>query len=159
MARFLNRFKQVYRDLGRTDTILAAAAAHHRLLWIHPFLDGNGRVARLMPYAILLETLDTGGVWSIARGLARNESNFKRQLIACDAKRRNDLDGRGHLSEEALADFTRFFLSTCIDQVTFKEGLDQPKKSLRDRILIWATEEVRANTLPPKSSTVLEAIL
>ena len=158
LPRLLNRFEQVYNNVGRTDTILAAAGAHHRLLWIHPFLDGNGRVARLMSYAILLETLDTGGVWSIARGLARNSSIYKSQLIACDMERHNDLDGRGHLSEEALAEFTHFFLSTCIDQVMFMEGLFQPEH-LRDRILIWATEEIRAKTLPPKSATVLEAIL
>jgi Fic family protein len=51
---------------------LAAAAAHHRLAWIHPFLDGNGRLIRLKSHAILLDALDTGSVWSIARGLARN---------------------------------------------------------------------------------------
>lgn len=158
LPRFLKRFENVYCDLGKTDMILAAATAHHRLLWIHPFLDGNGRVARLMSYAILLETLDTGGVWSIARGLARNESTYKSQLAACDAERRNDLDGRGHLSEEALADFTHFFLSACIDQVKFMESLVQPER-LRDRILIWAEEEIRAGTLPPKSGTVLEAVL
>jgi Fic family protein len=138
--------------------ILAAAAAHHRLLWIHPFLDGNGRVARLMSHAILSEALDTGGVWSIASGLARNDRIYKSQLIACDMERQNDLDGRGHLSEEALAEFTRFFLSVCIDQVTYMESLTQPER-LHDRVLIWAAEETRANALPPKSDTVLEAIL
>jgi len=158
LPRFLDRFETAYRRLGRTDAILAAACAHHRLLWIHPFLDGNGRVARLMSHAMLLEALDTGGVWSVARGLARSESTYKSQLMACDAERRNDLDGRGHLSEEALADFTRFFLETCLDQVTFMESLVQPDR-LRDRILIWAEEEIRADTLPPKSGAVLEAIL
>ena len=158
LPRFLERFEAVYGKLGKTDTILAAASAHHRLLWIHPFLDGNGRVARLMSYAMLLETLDTGGVWSIARGLARDEGTYKSQLMACDAERRNDLDGRGHLSEEALAKFTRFFLSTCIDQVEFMEVLVQPDR-LRDRILIWTEEEIRAGALPPKSGAVLEAVL
>ena len=158
LPRFVERFEAVYGKLGKTDTILAAASAHHRLLWIHPFLDGNGRVARLMSYAMLLETLDTGGVWSIARGLARDEGTYKSQLMACDAERRNDLDGRGHLSEEALAKFTRFFLSTCIDQVEFMEGLVQPDR-LRDRILIWTEEEIRAGALPPKSGAVLEAVL
>jgi Fic family protein len=110
VPRFMERFEAGYRHLGKSSAILAAAGAHHRLLWIHPFLDGNGRVARLMSYAMLLETLDTGGIWSIARGLARNESTYKSQLIACDLERRNDLDGRGHLSEETLADFTKFFL-------------------------------------------------
>ena len=124
VPRFLERFEEVYSRLGKTDAILAAAAAHHRLLWIHPFLDGNGRVARLMSHAMLLETLDTGAVWSIARGLARNVTTYKGHLAACDLPRRNDLDGRGNLSEEALADFTHFFLETCIDQVTFMERLD-----------------------------------
>ena len=158
LPRFLERFEAAYTELGRTDSILAAAAAHHRILWIHPFLDGNGRVARLMSHAMLLESLDTGGVWSIARGLARNEDTYKGQLMACDATRRNDLDGRGHLSEETLAAFTRFFLTTCIDQVDFMEGLVQPDR-LRNRILIWAEEEIRAGALPPKSGAVLQAIL
>jgi Fic family protein len=158
VPRFLKRFEEGYCHLGKSNAILAAAGAHHRLLWIHPFLDGNGRVARLMSYAMLLETLDTGGIWSIARGLARNESTYKSHLIACDLERRNDLDGRGHLSEETLADFTKFFLQICIDQVRFMEELVQPAR-LRNRILIWAEEEVRANALPPKSGVVLEAIL
>ena len=158
VPRFLKRFESVYAKLGKTDSILAAAGAHHRLLWIHPFLDGNGRVARLMSYAMLLETMDTGGIWSIARGLARGESAYKAHLMACDATRRNDLDGRGHLSEEALSEFIRFFLSTCIDQVDFMEGLVEPGR-LRDRILIWTEEEIRADALPPKSGAVLEAVL
>ncbi len=82
VARFLTRFEQAYGRLGKTDTILSAAAAHHRLLWIHPFLDGNGRVARLMSYAILREALDTGGIWSIARGLARNVDRYAAQVGA-----------------------------------------------------------------------------
>jgi Fic family protein len=158
VLRFLQRFEEVYSHLGKTETILAAAAAHHRLLWIHPFLDGNGRVARLMSHATLLEALDTGAVWSIARGLARNVDTYKGHLAACDQPRRNDLDGRGNLSEESLAEFTRFFLSTCIDQVTFMERLMQPEH-LRARILLWAQEEIRLDHLPPKSGSILEALL
>ena len=158
IPRFLARFESAYRKLGRTDSILVAATAHHRLLWIHPFLDGNGRVARLMSYAVLRETLDTGGIWSIARGLARNESAYKAHLAACDQPRRNDLDGRGRLSEEALSEFTAFFLTTCIDQVEFMEQLIRPHH-LRDRILIWAEEEIRGDRLPPHAGAVLEAVL
>lgn len=158
VPRFLQRFEEVYGRLGKTETILAAAAAHHRLVWIHPFLDGNGRVARLMSHATLLEALDTGAVWSIARGLARNVSAYKEHLAACDQTRRNDLDGRGHLSEESLAEFTRFFLTTCIDQVNFMERLMQPDQ-LRTRILLWAEEEIRLDHLSPKSGSILEVVL
>ena len=158
LPRFLKRFEDAYADLGKVDSIIAAATSHHRLLWMHPFLDGNGRVARLMSYSMLRDALDTGGIWSIARGLARNESGYKSHLAACDLPRRNDLDGRGNLSEEALAAFAKFFLTTCIDQVTFMETLVQPDR-LRDRILIWTEEEIRADHMPPKSAAVLEAVL
>ena len=158
VPRFLQRFEEVYGRLGKTETILATAAAHHRLLWIHPFLDGNGRVTRLLSHATLLEALDTGAVWSIARGLARNVDAYKTHLAACDQTRRNDLDGRGNLSEENLVDFTSFFLTTCIDQVSFMEGLMQPDQ-LRARILLWVEEEIRLGHLPPKSGAVLEALL
>jgi hypothetical protein len=158
VPRFLDRFDNGYSALGRSEAILAAAAAHHRLLWIHPFVDGNGRVARLMSHAVLLETLDTGAVWSVARGLARNVGPYKQHLMSCDSARRNDLDGRGALSEEALAEFTAFFLKTCLDQVRFMEELVQPDR-LRERILAWAEEEVRRDALPLKSGQVLEAVL
>lgn len=158
IPRFLKRYEEGYAKLSKTETIIATAAAHHRLAWIHPFLDGNGRVARLVSHATLLNALDTGAVWSVARGLARNVNNYKDHLAACDLSRRNDLDGRGNLSEENLAEFTKFFLTVCLDQVKFMEKLMQPDH-LRSRILTWADEEVRLNKLPLKANNVLEALL
>jgi len=158
VARFMDRFAEIYGKLGRSETILAAAATHHRFLWIHPFADGNGRVARLMSHASLFEVLDTGSIWSVARGLARNAAEYKQHLISCDAERRNDLDGRGNLSEEALAEFTEFFLKTCLDQVRFMERLVQPDR-LRDRMLVWAAEETQAGLLPGNVGELLQAVL
>jgi Fic family protein len=106
VPRFLDRLHAAYRHAGRIERILSAACGHHRLLWVHPFLDGNGRVARLVSYAMLKSSLNTQGLWSIARGLARREAEYKAHLQACDGPRRGDLDGRGTLSEAALASFT-----------------------------------------------------
>ena len=158
VPRMMAHFERAYSELGKAETLLAAAAAHHRLLWIHPFLDGNGRVARLMSYAMLQESLDTGGIWSVARGLARNVKSYKEHLSQCDLARRNDLDGRGNLSEEELASFTRFFLNTCLDQVKFMDSLIQPER-LRARMIMWAEEETRIGTLPARAGQILEAIL
>ena len=158
VSRFLIRFETAYAKLGKVDMILAAAAAHHRFVWIHPFLDGNGRVARLMTHAMLLDALDTGALWSVSRGFAHNVDKYKALLAACDLNRRNDLDGRGALSEEELVKFTHFFLEICIDQVRFMHQLLEPNK-LRARILMWVEEEIRTDALPPKSVAVLEAIL
>ncbi|MGW6780867.1 Fic family protein [Brucella pseudogrignonensis] len=158
VPRFLTRLNETYSRLGRIDGIVSTACSHHRVLWVHPFIDGDGRVVRLMSYAILLQTLDTRGLWSVARGLAHRESTYKQHLANCDQPRRNDLDGRGTLSEEALAEFARFFLETCIDQVEFMESLMRPERLL-DRIMIWAEELIRARELPPKSDIVLKAVL
>jgi Fic family protein len=158
VPRFLERFAAVYSRLGKSESLLAAAAAHHRLLWIHPFLDGNGRVARLVSHAHLRALLDSGSLWSVARGLARNTSQYKSLLANCDLPRRNDLDGRGHLSEEALAEFTAFFLNVCRDQVSFMASLLDPPR-LRARILLWAEEQSRLDLLPPQSGLLLDALL
>jgi Fic family protein len=158
LPRFLSRWEDVYARLTKFESVLQAAAAHHRLLWIHPFADGNGRVTRLISYAMLLEALDTGGIWSIARGLSRADDSYKRHLAECDLPRRNDLDGRGALSEEALASFTAFFLDACLDQIKFMSDLMKPS-ALRKRILDWAKEEERIGGVLPGSHRALAHIL
>lgn len=100
--------------------LVAAAASHHRFMWIHPFLDGNGRVARLFAEAYFHRIPVLGyGLWSVSRGLARRNADYKAALTWADAPRRNDLDGRGNLSNEGLIRFCRFFLEVCLDQVEY----------------------------------------
>ncbi len=158
VERFMLRFEDAYATLNRSEMILAAAAAHHRLAWIHPFIDGNGRVARLMSHAMLLDALDTGGVWSVARGFAKNVEDYRRHLAACDQPRLGDLDGRGSLSEQSLAEFTQFFLKICLDQVAFMEALVQPD-ALRRRILVWTNNLIQDGSLPKNTGRILESIL
>jgi Fic family protein len=158
VPRFLARYESVYSGLGKSQKIISAASSHHRLLWIHPFIDGNGRVARLLSHALFLETVDTGGIWSVARGLARQQQEYKSHLMECDQSRRGDLDGRGVLSASALSSFTRFFLQICLDQVAFMRSLIRPDL-LRERVLNWAKEESAVGSLPPRSTALLESIL
>jgi Fic family protein len=158
VPRFMRRFEESYTSLGRAERIITCAAAHHRFAWIHPFLDGNGRVVRLISHATMLGALDTGGVWSIARGLARRVEEYKGLLGECDLPKRNDLDGRGNLSEEALVKFTKFFLEVCTDQVNFMRELMQPDR-LRARILTWAEEEARFGSFGEAAILVMEAVL
>lgn len=42
------------KDLGRYD-LLKTATAHHRFTWVHPFGNGNGRVVRLLTYAMMIK--------------------------------------------------------------------------------------------------------
>lgn len=119
---FMARFAKVYAPhLGDGGaSLVACAAAHHRLVWIHPWADGNGRVARLFSQAWLIRArVDAHGLWSVSRGLARRLADYQAHLANADAKRRNDFDGRGYLSQTALHGFCRFFLETCLDQLDY----------------------------------------
>ncbi len=161
LDRFMERFNEAYapEKLSKTTRILASAAAHHRLLWIHPFYDGNGRVARLMSYATLRRLGIGSELWSVARGLARNVGTYKTFLEAADEPRRGDLDGRGTLSHEALVNFCVFFLQTCLDQIDFMENL-LDFKTLSERIRMYVEEEIVFKRLPKGSYALLrEALL
>src|SRR5215813_2946471 len=160
LPNFLRRFEQAYnpQNLSKIRQIVAVAASHHRFLWIHPFFDGNGRVARLMSHAVLKRMGIRSSLWSVARGLARNVERYKGLLMAADQPRRNDFDGRGSLSQAALLGFCEFFLTTCLDQVEFMRSILAPSELLR-RIEIYVEEEMRAQRLPKGSFSLLREVL
>lgn len=116
----LQRWAEVYRSARRGEMqIVAAAAAHHRITWIHPFLDGNGRTARLHTLALLQSLELTTGLWSPLRGMARNGDRYSEKLGNADMPRMGDTDGRGQRSEKMLVEWIDFFLDVCLDQVGF----------------------------------------
>ncbi len=161
LPRYMVRFDAAYGSppLSKTRQIQTVGAVHHRLLWIHPFLDGNGRVARLMSHA-LLKRLGIGtSLWSVARGLARDEQRYKALLAQADGPREGDLDGRGNLTERGLIEFCKFFLDRSVDQIRFMSSLLEPARLLT-RMEIHIEEEVRAKRLLRGSFAVLrEAVL
>jgi hypothetical protein len=67
--------------------------------------------------------VDGKGLWTLSRGLARQRQRYYEELQAADLGRRNDLDGRGNLSDAGLASFCRFFLETILDQIRFMSDL------------------------------------
>lgn len=160
LPAFLDRFEEAYapQHLSKIRRIIAVAAAHHRLLWIHPFYDGNGRVARLMAHAMFVRQGVGGSLWSASRGLARNAAKYKQLLMAADEPRRGDLDGRGSLSEKALINFCIFFLEVCVDQVDFMTSILEPTELLQ-RIEHYCTDEIRAGRLPKGSFPILRETL
>ncbi|MDR7144732.1 Fic family protein [Rhizobium sp. BE258] len=122
---FMDYFSKRYAaaQTSATNRIISIAAAHHRLNFIHPFTDGNGRVSRLMSHAMAQEAGVGGqGLWSISRGLARglkDKGEYKRLMDHADQTRMNDLDGRGNLSQRALQDYCEWFLGVALDQLRF----------------------------------------
>ena len=129
VAAFMDHFGKRFQIAERSASgrIIAIASAHHRLSYIHPFPDGNGRVSRLMSHAMALNAGIGGqGLWSISRGLARGQRDrgeYKQMMDHADSPRRGDRDGRGNLSEAALKTFCAWFLNVALDQVTFSAKL------------------------------------
>ena len=159
IGSFLARFEQGYRPqkFSKINSVIAAAASHHRLLWIHPFYDGNGRVARLFSHGYLREIGIGNSLWSVARGLSRNLENYKKYLALADSPRWNDLDGRGNLTTKGLIEFCEFFLGICLDQIKFMSELIEPNKVL-NRMEIYVEEQIREGNLLPNSFLLLKQI-
>lgn len=157
---FMRHFEQRYRfeTMGKGSRILAMAAAHHRLAYIHPFPDGNGRVSRLMSHAMGLEAgIGAFGLWSISRGLARglnSRQEYKQMMDYADSPRQGDLDGRGNLSQKALTEFVRWFLAVCIDQAKFMTSLFEFDQ-LANRLKIYTEKQ----GLRPEAFFILHRIL
>lgn len=117
---FMARWQEVYGSVRRGEaSVVALAAAHHRLAWMHPFLDGNGRVTRLHTHLLLHGWGLTCGLWSPLRGFARTEQQYKALLQAADEHRQGDLDGRGNLTQRGLVQWIEYTLDVFIDQIDF----------------------------------------
>lgn len=153
----MDRFSARYSErMGAATKLTAIAAAHHRFNYIHPFPDGNGRVSRLMSHAMIQKAgIGAHGLWSVSRGLARgleSRTEYKAMMAFADSPRQGDLDGRGNLSERALASFTLWFLRVCLDQITFMSSLfDLP--NLVGRLKLYVD---RSASLKPEAFSLLE---
>jgi Fic family protein len=120
IEHFMRAFWDGYRfELKGERALIAILASHHRLAWIHPFGDGNGRTIRLHTHSGLHTLGLTKGLWSPMRGLARNHAKYNEVLSLADAPREGAMDGRGNLSEKHLVGFIDFMLDICLDQVSF----------------------------------------
>jgi len=160
VGAFMEHFSERYqmKRLGVGGRIMAIPAAHHRFNFIHPFIDGNGRVSRLMGHAMALQAgIGAHGLWSISRGLARgleSRTEYKQMMAHADMVRQGDRDGRGNLSERALTEFTIWFLRVCLDQVTFMSSLFE-LDTLASRLRTYV--DVRG--LPPEARYLLDYAL
>lgn len=112
-----------------TNRVIAAAGLHHRLAWVHPFIDGNGRAIRLITDSYMRNAGFGGyGLWSITRGFGRDTSAYYKALAQADMPRQGSSDGRGILSDRGLLNFTKYFIDTALDQVNFFTDLLEPRK-------------------------------
>ena len=104
------------------ERLIAMAASHHRLTWLHPFRDGNGRVARLFSGLYLSEIgINKSNLWSLSRGLSRNKKRYMFELWTTDSPGKQN--SGYYFDDDLSADFCEFFFAICLDQIRFMENL------------------------------------
>ena len=161
LSSFFNKYELLYRipnHATQAKKVIFALASHHRLMWIHPFLDGNGRTARLVLDGIFTSMkLEGYGLWNISRGLSRRSGDYKRYLALADMPRQGNLDGRGALSAKAFISYIKFILEVALDQINFMNQ-NLKMNSLHERIerYVRLSKEGFFDTTPlPKYSELL----
>lgn len=156
----LARLQEVYgRYKDPTKRIISTMACHHRMAFVHPFPDGNGRVVRLLTHLQLQSLALASPLWSLSRGLAKRQQEYYRLLAAADQSRRGDLDGRGNLTHSGLCDFIEFMIAVCLDQMNYIEqalNLDNLEQSIKRAIIL--APEFQVSGIKPVYVPALKAL-
>lgn len=162
----MNQFESLYKlypYMTISQKLIYVLSSHHRLVWIHPFLDGNGRVSRLFLDTFLQSINIKGyGLWNISRGLSRDIKNYKSNLKLADLIRQGDQDGRGPLSNRGLEYFVKFMLETSLDQIEYMGSclkLDSLAKRIENYCYSANATFLEINPLPEGSDKLFKILL
>ncbi|TVP88646.1 MAG: Fic family protein [Pseudomonadaceae bacterium] len=160
LETMLSRLQEAYgRYSDPAKRIISAMACHHRMAFVHPFPDGNGRVVRLLTHLQLHYLGLASPLWSMSRGLAKRQQDYYRLLAAADQPRRGDLDGRGQLTHSGLCNFIEFMLDVCLDQMHYIEqalNLDKLEEAINHAIVL--APELKASGIKPAYAPALKAL-
>ena len=90
LVAFINEARPQKYDL------IKVAMAHHRFGWVHPFGNGNGRVVRLLTYALLIKfgfNVKTGGrVLNPTAVFCNNREQYYDMLSSADIGTKDNLE-------------------------------------------------------------------
>lgn len=166
LERLFRVFNQHYRFMPNDlmyQKIIKTFAAHHRFMFIHPFLDGNGRTGRLMTDGMLNQIFpNTYGLWSLSRGLARHNQDYKKWLARADQIRQGTLDGRGQRTETGLIEFIRFMILMATDQVSYMASmlkLPELHERLKQFVMLSQTASQFGLTVPMDMLKLIPTLL
>jgi len=140
------------------ERLIVAAVSHHRLTWLHPFRDGNGRLARLHTGLYLARSkVNRANLWSLSRGFSRNKGGYMLNLLATDSP--GQPEDEVFFDAALTADFCRFFFEICLDQIGFMRQLLKLEEV--ERRIEWLVSTLihgRMPQLAPESSRLLRAV-
>lgn len=156
-------------DLAFALAVITAILAHLNLAWIHPFGDGNGRLARLIEVQILSES----GVPSVATQLLANHFNLTRELYYFhldQARSQRGVANFIHYAVQGLADGLREQITLVQEQnlhivwqsymhELFEKKYTQTPARARQRKLATALPAAPGDAVTPEQATELTPAL
>jgi Fic family protein len=98
----MNKFLQWFNEITDTDPVLKAAIAHVWLVTIHPFDDGNGRIARAVAYMQLARADGTAQRFYSMSAQIRKERNAYYDILEQTQKGNLDITEWLHWFLECL---------------------------------------------------------
>lgn len=129
LVTFINQ-----KDAPKYD-LMKVALAHHRFAWIHPFGNGNGRVVRLLTYAMLIKygfRVNEGGrLLNPAAVFCADRNVYYARLGEADAG-----------TEDALERWCVYVLSGVRDEMTKVDRLAD-YEHLKAKVLLPAVNHAR----------------
>lgn len=147
-VRWINRLRHVVTDASTAEerfvsAVLVALLAHAYAVWIHPFANGNGRLARLLELQILFES---GAVPRIATSVLSAHYNANTaQYYAALNNGQTDVIGFLRYAIRGFVDELRKLAETVREEQTALIWADRPHE-----------ESVRAFAPPAVSKTSKE---
>lgn len=141
----------INREVPPQFQLIHVALAHHRFVWIHPFTNGNGRVSRLLSYAMLakhgfvspvgMRAVNPTAVFGVAR------EQYYEKLAGAD-----DLSDAGSIA------WSEFFLDGLLRDLERAHKL-QDFAFVRDRLITPALERfVASGRVTTRECQVLAAV-
>ena len=138
----------INKDFGEKYDLLKVAIAHHRFVWIHPFDNGNGRVVRLLTYAMLVRSgfnVEMGGrILNPSAVFCNNRELYYNKLAEADSG-----------THEGISEWCEYVLSGLRDEI---EKIDRlcDYNFLKTKILLPALKKsLSSERLSPNDSEAL----
>ena len=153
-------FSRLYNPVNfhGDERLLAVAASHHRLGWLHPFRDGNGRVLRLFSGLYMAHIgINRSNLWSLSRGFSRDKQWYMINLQSANSPSE---DGKS-FDQEFFADYCLYFLEVCLDQIRFMDkilGLNRIDARIEGYIKDRDKARGASNPLDPRAGKLLKAL-
>jgi Fic family protein len=143
VAGEMERFLEWFADRDSTDPILRSGVAHFWFVTIHPFEDGNGRIARAIGEMALAQADGTRDrTYSMSSGIERRRAEYYRQL---ESAQRGSLDVTAWLA---------WFLD-CLDETLAQAGEALHSVLVKARIL----ERIGAGPVNERQRMVVQHML